>query len=247
MIVSAALCPAPPLLIRDLNGARPVAADLRNACLASIAEITAATPDVITVVGAGTRTRTWNGAAGLDLARYAPWPALANGQRRPGRERPAEESAGVPPGLPSSLGVGAWLLGQSGSTAERVLQAVAAEEPADTCAALGADLARARERVALLVMADGSARRGLKAPGYLDERCTEFDAEVVNAVREGRLEALLAIDPLLARELMAEGRPAWQVLAGALEGRRVSSEIRYCDDPFGVAYLVASLRVHEET
>jgi hypothetical protein len=32
-------------------------------------------------------------------------------------------------------------------------------------------------------------------------------------------------------------------MAGALDGRKVSSEIRYCDDPFGVAYLVASLRV----
>jgi hypothetical protein len=246
MIVSAALCPAPPLLIHDLTGAQQVAADLRAACLASIAELTAATPDVIAVVGAGTRTRIWNSAAGLDLARYAPWPAVANGQRRD-TERPAKESGSVPPGLPSALGVGAWLLGQSGSTAERVLQAVAADEPADKCAAVGADLACARERVALLVMADGSARRGLKAPGYLDERSTGFDAEVVNAVREGRLEALLAIDGLLARELMAEGRPAWQVLAGALEGRRVSSEIRYCDDPFGVAYLVASLRVHEAT
>ena len=247
MIVSAALCPAPPLLIHDLTGAQQVAADLRNACLASIAELTAATPDVIAVVGAGTRTRIWNSAAGLDLARYAPWPDLANGQRQADRERAAEESAAGPPGLPSALGVGAWLLGQSGSTAERVLQAVAADEPAGACAVIGADLASARERVALLVMADGSARRGLKAPGYLDERSTWFDAEVVNAVREGRLEALLAIDALLARELMAEGRPAWQVLAGALEGRRVSSEIRYCDDPFGVAYLVASLRVHEET
>ena len=42
---------------------------------------------------------------------------------------------------------------------------------------------------------------------------------------------------------MATGRPAWQVLAGAMAGRRVTSEIRYADDPFGVAYLVASLRV----
>ncbi len=42
---------------------------------------------------------------------------------------------------------------------------------------------------------------------------------------------------------MAAGRPAWQVLAGALGGKVVESEIRYCDDPFGVAYLVASMRV----
>ena len=44
-----------------------------------------------------------------------------------------------------------------------------------------------------------------------------------SAVRAGRLDALLAIDPALARDLMATGRPAWQVLAGALGGRKVSS------------------------
>jgi aromatic ring-opening dioxygenase LigB subunit len=93
------------------------------------------------------------------------------------------------------------------------------------------------------VLGDGSARRGLRAPGYLDARSAGFDAEVERAVRTGDLDALLAIDPELARELMAAGRPAWQVLAGALAGKVVESEIRYCDDPFGVAYLVASLRV----
>ena len=42
---------------------------------------------------------------------------------------------------------------------------------------------------------------------------------------------------------MATGRPAWQVLAGAVNGLRPASVIRYDDDPFGVAYLVASLTV----
>jgi len=97
--------------------------------------------------------------------------------------------------------------------------------------------------VALLVLGDGSACRGLKAPGYLDERSAGFDAEVERAVRTGDLDALLTIDPALASELMATGRPAWQVLAGALNGQVVASEIRYCDDPFGVAYLVASIRI----
>ena len=91
-------------------------------------------------------------------------------------------------------------------------------------------------------MADGSARRGRRAPGHLDERSAPFDAEVERAVRDGDLEALLAIDPVLARELMATGRPGWQVLAGALAGTAAAAcEIRYRDDPFGVAYLVASL------
>jgi hypothetical protein len=65
---------------------------------------------------------------------------------------------------------------------------------------------------------------------------------VAAAVQGGDLAALLTLDPALARELMATGRAGWQVLAGALTGRAPMSDIRYCDDPFGVAYLVASLR-----
>ena len=49
------------------------------------------------------------------------------------------------------------------------------------------------------------------------------------------------MDPDLARDVMATGRPAWQVLAGAARGLRAADEIRYRDDPFGVAYLVAAL------
>jgi hypothetical protein len=68
-----------------------------------------------------------------------------------------------------------------------------------------------------------------------------FDAEVECAIRDGDLDRLLTLDPGLARDLMATGRPTWQVLAGAFRRQRISSHIRYCDDPLGVAYLVASL------
>jgi hypothetical protein len=74
-----------------------------------------------------------------------------------------------------------------------------------------------------------------------------FDTEVERSIRRGDLAALLAIDPALAADLMATGRAAWQVLAGALPGVPVASLVRYCDDPFGVAYLVASLRVPPPT
>jgi hypothetical protein len=197
---------------------------------------------VIAVVGAAERTRAWNGAATLDLASYAPGaPRLSSGPGRAPDRGPAS--------LPSALGVGTWLLDQAGcqvSRVSRVLQSVAQDEPPIRCAAIGARLAASRGRVALLVMADGSARRGLKAPGYLDGRSSGFDAETERAVQTGEIGSLMSADPALARELMATGRPAWQVLAGALQGRKVSSEVRYRDDPFGVAYLVASLRVRSE-
>jgi hypothetical protein len=91
-------------------------------------------------------------------------------------------------------------------------------------------------------MGDGSARRTLKAPGYLDERASAFDAEVERAVRAGDLGALQRLDQRLAHDLMATGRPAWQVLSGAWPGQDNDAEVLYCDAPFGVGYLVAYLR-----
>jgi hypothetical protein len=90
-------------------------------------------------------------------------------------------------------------------------------------------------------MGDGSARRGPKAPGHFDPRAAAFDAGVERAIRAGDLKALLAIDPALARSLMATGRPAWQVLAGALAAQATAADVHYADDPFGVAYLVATI------
>jgi hypothetical protein len=171
--------------------------------------------------------------------------------------------------LPLSLGLGVMLLDQGGYGGPRRLFAVGPDAPAGACAALGAELATGATRTAILVMGDGSARRSLKAPGHLDPRAEPFDAEVEQAVRAGRLGALLELDEALARDLMVTGRPAWQVLAGAMaNGNGVDglgadglgangvgqggaavdgapvTEVLYCDDPFGVAYLVACLRPH---
>lgn len=226
MLVAAALCPAPPLLARELTGADPVLPELRQACLDAACALRCADPGLIAVVGVAERSREWDPAGRLDLSGFAP--AL-------GRE-------GVPDvSLPVSLGLGSMLLDQAGFAGHRVLHSVTEADGADDCAALGEAIAASNERVALLVMADGSARRTLKAPGYLDDRSAPFDAAVARDIRNGDLDALGAIDAGLARDLMATGRPAWQVLTGAARGQQPASQIRYCDDPFGVWYLVASL------
>ena len=235
MITSAALCPAPPLLARELTGADPVVPALRRACLDAVAALIADGPDLVAVVGVAGETRAWPPDGQLDLSPYAP-------SLRTAQPMPASAPVSAPAWVPLPLGLGARLLDQAGYQGRRELQSISDDEPAAACAALGARLAGASARVAVLVMADGTARRGLKAPGYLDERSVPFDAEVERAVRAGDLTALLALDPVLAQELMATGRAGWQVLAGAMNGVRPAAEIRYCDDPFGVAYLVASLQ-----
>ncbi len=225
MIVAAAFCPAPPLLATPLNGAVPVLPELRAACREVAAELLAAEPELVVVTGSGENTTRLADAGPAGLASFAPGAGLSPG------------------GLPSSVLIGCWLLEEIGYLGGRMLMSVACAEPVASCARIGAGLADEARRVALLAMGDGSACRGPKAPGYFDQRSLAFDAEVERAVRAGDLEALLRVDPELASSLLATGRPAWQVLAGALAGVPVETHVRYCDDPFGVAYLAASVRL----
>src|SRR5687768_11942336 len=77
--------------------------------------------------------------------------------------------------LPLSLTIGAWLLDQAGWDGPRTYTTTSV--PTD-------------DRAALLVMAGGSARRSLKAPGYLDERAEAHDAAIGAALAGGDSDAL---------------------------------------------------------
>jgi hypothetical protein len=228
VIAAAALCPWPPLLVRELTGAGAVLPELRAACDAAATALLAAGPDLVTVVGPGPVTAACPADGRLDVAAFGGLP----GTTRPGPGRPV---------LPPGPGLGAYLLDRAGYTGPRVIWSVGAAESPAACARLGRRLAAAPGRTALLVMGDGSARRSPRAPGYYDERAAPFDEAVEQAARAGDMGALLALDPGLARDLMATGRPAWQVLAGALTPTPVTVDVRYAGDPLGVKYLVASL------
>ncbi|WP_017608632.1 class III extradiol ring-cleavage dioxygenase family protein [Nocardiopsis xinjiangensis] len=223
MIVAAAVCPHPPLLLRELTGAQDVAAPLREACHGALAELAVAAPERVVVVG---------GAGSTAEHTDAPVPARAHGGHGP---RVAQGGA-----LPLSLGVARRLLEETGSALPVELRSVAHDAGDAEIAALAGGIAGRRERVGLLIMGDGSARRSAKAPGHLDERVFAFDETVHRALSEGDTGALAGLDSVLAAELMAAGRAAWQVMAAAvdLEGSAVRAELRYADDPFGVLYLV---------
>ena len=235
MITGVAICPPAPLLARELAGLDPVVPELRQACAAAAERLVRARPEMIAVVGPGRRTAVWPADGRLDLAAFGPGLGA--------REEPVPGS-GVEPGpaLPLPLGLGTRLLDEAGYTGPRLLQSVHSGEPAAACLRLGARLRTLSDRVGMLVMADGSACRSLRAPGYLDPRADAFDAVIEKAVRSGDLTPLGAMDQDLARELLAAGRPGWQVLAGAMPGGAFSTEILYKADPFGVFYLVAWLR-----
>ena len=91
----------------------------------------------------------------------------------------------------------------------------------------------------LLVMADGSARRGDKAPGHLHPEAMSFDDAIEAALRTGDAEALAQLDPDLGEELWCEGVPGLRVLGELARDREVDSEVSYAGAPYGVAWWVA--------
>ena len=218
MLVAAAVCPHPPLLVPEVGvGLGANIEDLRRQCSQVVDDLCAVPADVLFIVGA---------AIGEPARSFAPW-------------APGSAAAGVridvPEPLPLPLLVGAWL------TRGRIRSFVVVdpdEEPAD-CLDLGRELTAAAERVALLVMGDGSARHDVKAPGYVDPRAPEWDETVHEAFAAGDFGALAALDPALGTDLLSAGRAPWQVLAGAATGVVLRTDHTAFSAPYGVGYFVA--------
>lgn len=233
-LVAAAVCPHPPLLVPEVAGAAAGELDhLRAACDAAVAGLLAADPEVILLVGGGPRTETFNPADYGSLRGFG-----VDRQVRLGKVNCAGGER-----LPLSLTIGAWLVGRSGTDLPRLARAVAADAPPAECAELGAALAaEAPGRTAVLVLGDGSACRGVKAPGYDDPRAEAYDEGVARALADADAEALLGLDPVLSAELKAAGRASWQVLAGAARaaGGDWRGRLSHHEAPYGVAYFVAN-------
>ncbi|MFZ3567696.1 class III extradiol dioxygenase subunit B-like domain-containing protein [Streptomyces sp. BH097] len=226
MLVAAAVCPCPPLLVPEVAaGAAPELDAARAACDEAIAALLAAEPDLVWVIGEGPRTGVHEPGArgsfrpfGVDLdVRLGTAPSDA-----------------VEPTLPPSLSVGAWLLARAGWSGE----VRGYETAGDGTAFSGAADA---ERVGFLVMGDGTACRTLKAPGYLDDRAEGVDTAVAAALRDLDADGTLAnLDADLARELKISGRAPWQLLSAAWDRRDGTGRLLYEGAPYGVGYFVAS-------
>ncbi|MBT2209419.1 hypothetical protein [Actinomadura sp. NEAU-AAG7] len=262
MLVSAAVCPHPPVLVPAMAGeAAPELDAVRAACGEAVRRLGAGYADAslrpprlrapevdaLVVVGGAPETRAYGPSALATLRPYGlDWTSPTG---------PAEAAAEP---LPLSLSIGHWLLRREDAGDGARYEAVAFDAPPEDCLALGRRLAGSAERVALLVMGDASACRSEKAPGYLDERAAAYDASVASALAKADAVALAALDAGVSRELQAAGRAAWQVLAGAAgaaPGRRthglqerepfgarghMAGDLLADEAPYGVGYLVAS-------
>lgn len=235
-VVAAAVCPHPPLLVPEVaGGAASELDDLRAACLAAIDQL--ADADSLVIIGSGPTGTSYGASAGGSFGPYgAPSVRVGSGDAV----------------LPLSLAVGAWLVNQSKAAGlPRYSITVAADEAPARCLDLGRQLAvgnrpgghsvaRGNERLALLVMGDGSPRRSEHSPVHLHPLAELFDSTVAAALDLADTETLAALDPDLAEELHAAGRAPWQVLAGATQTAGLRGQLGYHAAPYGVGYFVAT-------
>jgi hypothetical protein len=242
VLAAAAFCPHPPLLVPEVIGAAglrrdgvpgpddlPDTSGLLAACDAAARRLADAEPDVIVVVGGAAGTMAYDGSAAGSLREYGVGYGVGTGE----------------PVLPLSLTLGSWLLRQAGLDVGRArLQAVARDTPVAGCQRLGARMAGQAPRVAMLAMGDGPARRAVGVKGAADPAVERYHAEVAAALAEADPGRLARLAPSLDDELVVTGRAAWQVLAGAAEGRRLAGQLRCAVTRYEVSYLVASWDVH---
>ncbi|MGA5308188.1 hypothetical protein [Micromonospora taraxaci] len=267
-LVAAAVCPHPPLLVPEVAGsAAPELDDLRAACDTAVRRLLAAGPDSVVLLGTGPVTGPIRTPATGSLQ---PWGVdldvpLAPGQPDRGAVLPLSLTIGAwlltrhetpppastvptstpPVGTPSTSATSnsAPPVGAPPTSTPTVtaVQVAADAGPAEL-AVLADEVAATGERVALLVLGDGSACRGVTSPGYDDPRALPYDQGVAAALADADLDVLLDLDPVVSAELKAAGRAPWQVLAGAARaaGGGWRGELLHHAAPYGVAYFVAS-------
>ncbi|MEU4542879.1 hypothetical protein [Nonomuraea dietziae] len=265
MLVAAAVCPHPPLIVPELAGAAAPELDgLRAACAAAIRAVLAVDHDLLVVVGGDERTRAYGrqaagtlGPWGVDVRVGEGEPVLplsltigrwllANQPAVEPTNEPNAEVAGDPTGEPTIGATGEPTGGAAGeptgtaAAGQNVMfQGVASDASVAECLALGAKLVEGR-RTALLVMGDGPACLTEKSPGYLHPAAGPYNEEIVRALAEADTGALTAMDPTEAAALWVAGRAALQVLAGAAEGAALRPELLDESSPYGVGYFVAT-------
>lgn len=229
-VVAAAICPHPPLLVPELAaGAAAETDDLRAACDTAVSRLVVEA-DALVLIGGAAETGTRYGPGGGDS--FAAFGA-------------ADVKVDISSPAPLSLLVGAWLVQRNGTDLPWSALTVATDAPTAECLDLGRRLAASTERLALLVLGDGSACRSEQAPAHLHPRAEVFDTTVAAALGSADTEVLTALDPYIAAEVQAAGRAPWQVLAGAAADRSWRADLLYDAAPYGLGYFVCTWHLAE--
>lgn len=107
--------------------------------------------------------------------------------------------------------------------------------------ALGEQLRGDGTRIGLILVADGAACHGPKAPRAEDSRAPAYEDAVCAALASGQGAHLAQIDADLGRELGATLPEVWPVLLAAADGDWIG-ELAWRGAPYGVGWAVAAWR-----
>lgn len=248
MLIAVAVVPGPPAFVAELMGsAAHELDDLRQAADSvvsrAVSDLVATSADSpssppasaqLVVVGPG-EPGEFNavgsvafGSFGRDVA----IPALVEGE-------PTE------PELPTPLMVARYLASRDVATHPEHADLWASARWITTggadATALGDQLREDGTRVALILVADGAACHGPKAPRAEDSRAQAFDDAVCAALASGELGRLARIDVDLGHELGASGPQVWPVVS-ASAGSDGIGEVLWRGAPYGVGWIVAAWR-----
>jgi hypothetical protein len=253
VLITAAVVPGPPALISELMGsAAPELDDLRQAtdrvvsrAVSDLARASEGSPGSVSgsgsgsvqlvVVGSGDPRGEFNATGPVSFASFGRdvvVPALVEGQRRD-------------PELPTPIMVARYLAGRDLAAHPEHAQLWASARWLTTsgadAVALGERLAEDGISVGLILVADGAACHGPRAPRAQDERAEGYDEEVCAALASGQPARLAQTDVKLGDELGASGSQVWPTLAAAAAGDWIG-EVLWAGAPYGVGWVVASWR-----
>ena len=246
MLITVAVVPGPPALVPELMGsAAHELDDLRHAADSvvsrAVSDLIAASADSppsvsaqLVIVGPG-QPGEFNAAGPVSFdsfGRGVAVPALVEGEQT---ERD----------LPTPLMVARYLASRDvGAHPEHAALWASARwittSGADATA-LGEQLREDRTRVALILVADGAACHGPKAPRAEDSRALAYDDGVCAALASGQPGRLAQIDVDLSHDLGATGPQVWPVLFAAA-GSDGIGEVLWRGAPYGVGWAVAAWR-----
>jgi len=273
-IVTAGVSPHPPIIIPEVGGAEVErAASTRQAMQELARRVKAAEPETVIIIsphapvfrdatailgqprlegdfsafGAG-RVRLAR-ENDLELVELLEKEADRLGQLTVRLDRGTAARYGTTDGLDHGVLVPLYYLNEQGVRSKLVAMAMAFQ-PLEELYAFGQGIARAArasgKRVALIASGDLSHRLLPGAPAGYDPEAKRFDQAVEAALKKGDVDDLLGIDPDLVERAGECGYRPLVILFGALDGRRVRSEVLSYEGPFGVGYLVASLDPGDE-
>jgi len=146
--------------------------------------------------------------------------------------------------MPLSVSIGVELLDRVGWEGPVLTAGIAHGAASSTSSRLADVIGTRAGRVALVAMADGSARATVQGPGYLHPGADAFDERLLDAVQRLDQPSLLAVPMSDAADQMSWGWPPLQVLAYAAREQGLAT-VLYSGAPFGVYYVVAEWRMED--